>query len=646
MKKLFSFVIMAGLVLMTACSLAEEPEKAFHADVGSIVTFGCYEQDGNPDNGPERIEWIVLDVREDKCLLLSRYCLDTKPYHTRNKNITWKDSALRKWLNGDFLKDAFVDTEQELISVTAVDNGKKQGYQKWKKTKGGKDTKDRIFLLSCAEASRYLGVAFGGGALNTAAQAEPTAYAVQKGAYCERVHDSESPDTAYAWWWLRSPGYVQTAAAGVGGHGTFLDSGSTWEEACVRPALWVKVNELTRIFLTEQPLTEKRTCGDYTYTVLENGTAEIIRYSGKNETVAIPDVLDTYPVTAIGDAAFEYCLALAAVTVPDGVTALCDSAFAYCRNLASVSLPDSLETIGSGAFMGCAGLASVTIPDTVKVLGNDAFFGCSGLTSVTLPDSVEEIGDSAFADCSGLTSITIPGSVKHLGEFTFYCCRGLTSVTIRDGLTEIPSYTFSDCEALRSIAIPDSVKTIGIRAFWSCSALTSVEIPEGVAAIGPEAFGDCAGLASVAFPDSVTSVGDSPFTSCSSLQEIRISPGHPYLSLLDGVLFSRPDHRLICYTTAFSAETYTVPDGVRVIGDRAFWDCSPVKAVILPDSMTDIGEEAFAYCTSLHSVRIPENVTVIGDHAFYGDPKELTVTAVRGSFAEQYCKKNRLKHRN
>ena len=55
---------------------------ALYKKVGSIVTFGQYEQDNNTGNGPEEIEWIVLDVQDGKSLLLSRYGLDAKPYNT------------------------------------------------------------------------------------------------------------------------------------------------------------------------------------------------------------------------------------------------------------------------------------------------------------------------------------------------------------------------------------------------------------------------------------------------------------------------------------------------------------------------------------------------------------------------------------
>ena len=524
MKGFCRIAALVGFILMTAFAQAEEPTEILRADVGSIVTFGLYEQDGNPDNGQEKIEWIVLDAQKESRLLLSRYCLDAKPYHSKGKNITWKDSALRKWLNSDFLNIAFLPEEQDMIAVTVVDNSRKQGYPKWKKTKGGKNTRDRIFLLSCAEASQYFNVAFNG-PYNPISCAEPTPYAVGKGAYCEEVREGNSSDIPYAWWWLRSPGYVQNAAAGVGGSGTLLDSGVNWEEACVRPALWVKLDQRAGIFLAEQPLRGKKTCGDYTYAILENGSAEIVRYSGRNNAVMIPGELDGHPVSAIGEAAFEGCSYVTSVVVPDGVKTIGDDAFLCCEGLLSVTLPDSMEVIGTAAFTGCSGLTSVMIPNGVRIIGRDAFFGCKGLTSISIPDSVEEIGISAFANCSGLTSITFPDNVKTLGEFVFSSCTGLTSVTLPDDCAVIPAFAFSGCNSLKSITLPGGVREIGTRAFWKCEIMTSVTIPVTVTTIGDEAFGGCSELHSVRIAANVTAIGENAFHGCAEGLTVAVDRG-------------------------------------------------------------------------------------------------------------------------
>ena len=133
MKKHFAIAILLILVFAVSVStvLAETPITQSFDTIGGIVTFGRYEQDGNEENGPEEIEWIILDVKDGKSLLISRYALDAVPYHTESINITWEKCFLRSWLNSDFLQTAFTEEEQASIPETEVDNSQKQGLKRW-----------------------------------------------------------------------------------------------------------------------------------------------------------------------------------------------------------------------------------------------------------------------------------------------------------------------------------------------------------------------------------------------------------------------------------------------------------------------------------------------------------------------------------
>ena len=66
------------------------------------------------------------------------------------------------------------------------------------------------------------------------------------------------------------------------------------------------------------------------------------------------------------------------------------------------------------------------------------------------------------------------------------------------------------------------------------------------------------------------------------------------------------------------AEHITIPDGVEVIGERAFIGCSSLQSVDIPDSVVEIGESAFYDCESLQSIDIPNSVEEIGMEAFIG----------------------------
>lgn len=219
--------------------VAGDAKLAPFKTVGNVVTFGTYPQtsSGADQTG---IEWLVLDFdgARHRALLLSRYGLDAKPYHPEYKDMTWEFCSLRQWLNNDFLNRAFSPEEQSAILMTEVDNSSAQGYSGWKSS-GGNNTLDRVFLLSFAEANKYLNVTYDQRD-NIEARASATSYAAKVGAHSPRSYRTADGGVS-RWWWLRSPGYHQYTAALVNFDGSlyhyFLSSGS----GCVRPAIWLNL---------------------------------------------------------------------------------------------------------------------------------------------------------------------------------------------------------------------------------------------------------------------------------------------------------------------------------------------------------------------------------------------------------------------
>ena len=256
------------------------------------------------------------------------------------------------------------------------------------------------------------------------------------------------------------------------------------------------------------------TCGDFTYILLEDGTAEITDYFGNAAELVVPDTLDGYKVTGIGDDAFYSCDSLTSITIPDSVTQMGANPFRSCKKLTSIrvspshptlvtidgvlfdkaekklicypyaftassyAVPNGILSIGDGAFI-CSSLTSITLPDSVTSFGDDAFSFCSSLTSITLPDSVASIGDGAFISCSSLTSITLPDSVTSIGDGAFHFCTSLTSITLPDGVTSIGDSAFRYCKSLTSITIPASVTSIGDSAFADCSDTLLFTVEQG-----------------------------------------------------------------------------------------------------------------------------------------------------------------------
>ena len=173
---------------------------------------------------------------------------------------------------------------------------------------------------------------------------------------------------------------------------------------------------------------DEETAADVRWTyVLEDGGATITGYEEEpGGTLTIPAELDGYPVTGIGDNAFELCESLAAITaIPDGITHIGDFAFSTCESLKIVTIPDSVVSIGEATFILCEKLVAVTIPNSITSISDHMFYCCYSLVDVAIPDGVTSIGDSAFERCISLAGITIPGSVTSIGDHAFDYCENL-----------------------------------------------------------------------------------------------------------------------------------------------------------------------------------------------------------------------------
>lgn len=238
-------------------------------------------------------------------------------------------------------------------------------------------------------------------------------------------------------------------------------------------------------------------------------TGTIKKYNGNDTVVVIPPTISSWPVTKIGEDAFQDNTTITSVTIPANVTEIGSNAFADCTNLTSVNYKGDWSnlTIQSGnpavedaaneqlfdfkftpdntavivtRYNGTA--ADVTIPSRYKgkpvtMIDHVAFHNNSAVTSVTIPDSVTAIPDYAFGFCSQLTNISIPNSVTFIGFSAFNSCTSLKSITLPSSLSTIQSYAFYNCGNLKTIRIPVSVTSIGNYAFDVCPSLMTVTYP-------------------------------------------------------------------------------------------------------------------------------------------------------------------------
>lgn len=191
------------------------------AEEGDPVVFGHYEQDNDTSNGKEEIEWIVVENENNQLLLVSKYCLDCKPYNKTQGNAVWASSFLRSWLNNDFYNSAFSSEEKTRIPSVLLKNSDEEYGP-------SSDTNDKVFSLSYSE--RWVSLS------SENHLAKPTAYAIANGVW---VDDENGNST----WWLRNTGITEGTAFAIYSNGD-VSTGLATEntEAAVRPAIWLKYN--------------------------------------------------------------------------------------------------------------------------------------------------------------------------------------------------------------------------------------------------------------------------------------------------------------------------------------------------------------------------------------------------------------------
>ena len=222
--------------------------------------------------------------------------------------------------------------------------------------------------------------------------------------------------------------------------------------------------------------------GNWVLTVTVSGTADLTinRYSAGTGHLPLNDAVtdlsgNTYTITTIRVNAFNACLGLTSLTLPDSVTHIGMEAFNQCISLTGdLIIPGSVTNLDTKAFSGCYSLTSVTIESGLTHIGWSAFMACYSLTNVIIPDSVISLEGRTFGECGRLTSVTLPDSILYIGVDTFSVCTNLTNILIPNSVTNIDMMAFLLCTALTNLTIPASVTRIGDGAFVGCSSLTSV----------------------------------------------------------------------------------------------------------------------------------------------------------------------------
>lgn len=212
-----------------------------------------------------------------------------------------------------------------------------------------------------------------------------------------------------------------------------------------------------------------------------------------------------------------------------------------------------------------------------------------------------------FQEISCLSKITVNKNNKYYSSDS-------SGVLFNKDKTELLLYPASSVST--SYKIPSGVKKIANEAFANSFSLKSITIPNTVESIGERAF-YCTSLTGVKIPSAVKTIGKDAFDGCYDLKKITVDKNNKYFSYdSTGALFNKSKTKLIVYPIGNTANSYTVPNTVKIIGNKAFSGAANLESVTLSKNLTQIGYSAFEGCSELKSISLPDTTTAIGSRCF------------------------------
>ena len=328
---------------------------------------------------------------------------------------------------------------------------------------------------------------------------------------------------------------------------------------------------------------EVKTSGNYQYIVNDQNQVILIKYTGNEENVVTPTMIEGKSVVGIRHYVFEDVTSLKTLTISEGIQFAEGTIATYNWKLEEISLPSTLDLTNSGkVFDTCLNLKKITVAKNNPYL-------CMENNILYTKDKKQVIGCAPKAE---LGDVVLPESVTFIRDDAFANNETLTSIQIPDGVTTIGYWAFSQCENLEKVNIPRSLEFMGQYAF-QLTNLKSIWIPKEVKNCG--IVGDRFGW--------------------TELEEIAVENGNDYYKVIDGALIH--ENALLMYAGGRKETSYRFPDNIETIGWWAFGEAKNLKTIILSDKLTEIPYAAFYECEGLEEIKIPSNVKWISDSAFF-----------------------------
>lgn len=396
-----------------------------------------------------------------------------------------------------------------------------------------------------------------------------------------------------------------------------------------------------------------RTSGYYTYKIKGNGTIAITDYDyvhDENADIYIPQMIDGYTVTEIGDFAFspveEFVtneewgqtstrLSLRAVTIPDTITAIGEFAF-FRSQIRSINIPKSVQYIGYGAF-SCCGALKFTIDPNHEVFAviDNALYNksakellCYPSGPLHIPTGIVSIADYALYG-NGVNAkecgLVLPSTIESIGNYAFAESQYNVYLSIPEtNLQSIGDYAFAGTKQVK-YAIPDSVVSLGIGAFsGDVSGEIKITADSGLHEIPSYTFSNNGSAKISINAENIDTIGDHAFYGCKEYN-VTITNSSNITRIGDWCFsfeVTNPDFEL-------SARISTIPTGFNQ------------HHIVLSDNVRKIEEAAYSEVVS--DFYLPSSLTYIDENAFT-EKKRSSFVVEKGSYAETWVRENGLSY--
>lgn len=169
---------------------------------------------------------------------------------------------------------------------------------------------------------------------------------------------------------------------------------------------------------------------------------------------------------------------------------------------------------------------------------------------------------------------------------------------------------------------PSSVKTISANAYYNCYSTfktggSTLYIQEGIEKIMANAFYNGLFIVTVHLPITLMQIDITAFDKTTRLANLVLSELNPYLTIQDGILYSKDENRnnIISFVPSSLNTNPTILDGVLALPTACFSSRS-ITGITLNEQLETIGNQCFWQTPKLTSISIPNSVKSIGSQCF------------------------------